>query len=83
MSPEHEFYEPTSGLIKVLSATHRTAIQKGLIECWNYLSVWIEYMIVFPVVFQSWTVNIPVSVWMQQHLNYEQFFIRFYLIIFW
>lgn len=42
MSPEH-FFESTPGLI-VLSATHRTAIHKGLIECLDYLSVWIKYM---------------------------------------
>lgn len=43
MSPEHVFFESTPGLI-VLSATHRTAIHKGLIECLDYLSVWIKYM---------------------------------------
>ena len=42
MSPEHVFYESTPGLI-VLSATHCTAIHKGLIKCLDYLSIWIKY----------------------------------------
>ena len=64
MSPEHVFFESIPGLI-VLSATHHTAIHKGLIECLDYLSVWIKIIhdiIVFLVVFQSLTVNIPVSI---------------------
>ena len=43
MSPEHVFYKSTPGLI-VLSATHCTAIHKGLIKCLDYLSIWIKYM---------------------------------------